>query len=181
MSKKKTETDNTEPVRETPQPEPKEKHTPSHKHTEDKTAELEKKLAEQKDAFLRLAAEYDNYRKRSLREKEETYCNAKANILKELLPVIDNLERAQLKDGEQGAADYAKGVEMILAQFAQVLEKLGIECFGCEGDPFDPHCHEAVLHVEDSKLGENVVASVFSKGYKIGDKVIRSASVSVAN
>lgn len=181
MSKKKTEPDNTEPVRETPQPESKAKQAPAHKHAEDKAAELEKQLAEQKDAFLRLAAEYDNYRKRSLREKEEAYCNAKAVVLKELLPVIDNLERAELKGGAQGAGDYAKGVEMILAQFAQVLQKLGIECFGCEGDAFDPHCHEAVLHVEDSKLGENVVASVFSKGYKIGEKVIRSASVSVAN
>lgn len=181
MPKKKTEPENSEPVRETPQPEAKTKPAASHKHAEEKAAELEKKLAEQKDAFLRLAAEYDNYRKRSLREKEETYCNAKTAVLKELLPVIDNLERAELKGGEQGAGDYVKGVEMILAQFAQVLQKLGIECFGCEGDSFDPHCHEAVLHVEDSKLGENVVASVFSKGYKIGDKVIRSACVSVAN
>lgn len=180
MPKKKTDPESSEPVRETPQPEPKAKPATAHKHAEDKAAELEKLLAEQKDAFLRLAAEYDNYRKRSIREKEEAYTNAKAAVLKELLPVIDNLQRAEFK-GEQGALDYQKGVDMILSQFAQVLQKLGIECFGEPGDRFDPRCCEAVLHVEDKELGENTVAAVFSKGYKMGEKIIRSACVSVAN
>jgi len=180
MPKKKNDPEGNEPVRETPQTEPAAKQAPTHKHADEKAAELEKKLAEQKDAFLRLAAEYDNYRKRSVREKEEAYANAKAGVLKELLPVIDNLQRAELK-GEQGVLDYQKGVEMILAQFAEVLKKLGIECFGEPGDKFDPHCCEAVLHVEDKALGENTVAAVFSKGYKMGERVIRSACVSVAN
>lgn len=142
--------------------------------------ELEKQLAEKCEQFLRLAAEYDNYRKRSQREKDEIYAMSKTTVVKELLPVIDNFERAG-NDQTESLADYKKGIEMIHSQFMEIIKKIGIETFGEAGDAFDPNIHTAVMHVEDEKLGENVIAQIFNKGYKLGEKIIRSAAVSVAN
>lgn len=142
--------------------------------------ELEKQLAEKCEQFLRLAAEYNNYRKRSQREKDELYANSKATLVKELLPVIDNFERAG-KDTTESFADYKKGIGLIYSQFTEIIKKLGIEAFGEAGEEFDPNKHSAVMHIEDEKLGENVIAMVINKGYKLGEKVIRSATVTVAN
>jgi len=142
--------------------------------------ELENQLAERNNQLLRLAAEYDNFRKRSQREKEDLYCMSKSSVVKELLPVIDNFERAQ---GANAASieEYKKGIGMIYAQFNAFITKLGIESFGEPGEDFDPNIHSAVMHIEDENLEENVIAQVISKGYKLGDKIIRSATVTVAN
>jgi molecular chaperone GrpE len=136
-------------------------------------------VKEQEDKYLRLLAEYDNYRKRSQKEKENAWTTAKAETAKEFLPVYDNLERAM----KQATADeaYAKGVEMTMTQLKAVLEKLGLEEIQALGQPFDPQVHNAVMHVEDEALGENTVAEVFQTGWKLGDKVIRFAMVKVAN
>lgn len=144
------------------------------------TAELEKELAAAKEAHIRTLAEYDNFRKRSAREKEGTWLEAKASCLGELLPILDNFDRA-LGVTDSDFESYKKGVEMIYQGFAETLKKLGVEAFGEEGDTFDPNFHSAVMHVDDEALGENVLAQVFSKGYKIGDKVLRPAMVKVAN
>lgn len=141
---------------------------------------LKKELAEKTDQMLRLAAEYDNFRKRSQREKESIYSDVKANVLGDILPVIDNFERA-LDASAEDAESFKKGVEMIFAQLGEVMKKHGVESFGDTGDEFDPNIHSAVMHTEDENLGENVIAQVFSKGYKVGDKVIRPATVQVAN
>ena len=146
----------------------------------DKTAELEKDLAAAKEAHIRTLAEYDNYRKRTAKEKEATWIDAKAVCLSELLPVLDNFDRA-LGVTDSDFESYKKGVEMIYQGFCETLKKLGVEAFGEEGDEFDPNFHSAVMHVEDDSLGENVIAQVFSKGYKIGEKVLRPAMVKVAN
>ncbi len=142
--------------------------------------ELEKELAAAKEAHIRTLAEYDNYRKRSAREKEGTWLEAKASCLGELLPILDNFDRA-LGVTDSDFDSYKKGVEMIYQGFTETLGKLGVEAFGEEGDEFDPNFHSAVMHVDDEALGENVLAQVFSKGYKIGDKVLRPAMVKVAN
>lgn len=146
----------------------------------DKTAELEKELAAAKEAHIRTLAEYDNYRKRTAKEKENTWVDAKAVCLAELLPMLDNFDRA-LGVTDSDFESYKKGVEMIYQGFCDTLKKLGVEAFGEEGDEFDPNFHSAVMHVEDESLGENVLAQVFSKGYKLGDKVLRPAMVKVAN
>ena len=147
---------------------------------EDKSAALEKELAAAKEAHIRTLAEYDNYRKRSTREKEATYGDAKAAALKELLPVLDNFERA-LSAPDADAESLKKGMDMIFQGFLTTLKKLGVEPFGEVGDPFDPNIHNAVMHLEDDTLGENVIAAVFSKGYKLGDRILRPAMVQVAN
>ena len=141
--------------------------------------EMKKKLSEQEDKFLRLAAEYDNYRKRSQKEKESLYADAKSDTVLAFLPVYDNLERALKQDTADEA--YKKGVEMTMNQLKSVLEKLGITEIDAQGKPFDPTLHNAVMHVEDDSLGENTVAEVFQAGFKLGDKVIRFAMVKVAN
>ena len=145
-----------------------------------KTAELEKELAASKEAHIRTLAEYDNYRKRTAKEKENTWVDAKAVCLAELLPMLDNFDRA-LGVTDSDFESYKKGVEMIYQGFCETLKKLGVEAFGEEGDEFDPNFHSAVMHVEDEALGENVLAQVFSKGYRLGDKVLRPAMVKVAN
>ncbi len=145
-----------------------------------KIAELEKELAASKEAHIRTLAEYDNFRKRSAKERESFYLDAKALCLTELLPVLDNFERALLVQ-ESDVESYKKGMEMINASFVETLKKLGVEAFGETGEEFDPNFHNAVLHIESEDLGENVIAQVFSKGYKIGDKVLRPAMVQVAN
>ncbi len=141
---------------------------------------LQAELAAAGDKFLRLAAEYDNYRKRTAKEKEDLNALCKSSVIGDLLPVIDNLERA-LADETDNLEEYRKGVRMIGDQFRAVMEKLHVESFGEAGDPFDPNLHNAVMHIEDENLGENVIASVFSKGYRMGERIIRPAMVQVAN
>lgn len=145
-----------------------------------KLKETEDELAKQKDIFLRTVAEYDNYRKRTAREKEATYTDATADAVQEFLSVEDNLERA-LEQKECSVDDLRKGVEMVQKQMQAALTKLGVAEMGKEGEPFDPSLHSAVAHIDDESLGENTIAKVFQKGYKIGDKVIRHAMVQAAN
>ena len=147
---------------------------------EDPCAALEKELAAAKEAHIRTLAEYDNYRKRTTREKEALYGDAKAAALGELLPVLDNFERA-LGTQDADAESLKKGMEMIFAGFQETLKKLGVEAFGEPGDKFDPNIHNAVMHIEDDAFGENEIAAVFSKGYKLGERILRPAMVQVAN
>ena len=141
-------------------------------------AELEKKAAEVEDKYLRLAAEYDNFRKRSQKEREGIYTEAYAEALAALFPVVDNLERAaQYADGE----NVARGVEMTLKSVKDTFEKLGVTEIDPVGKEFDPNFHNAVMHIEDPELGESVVVEVLQKGYLRGDRVLRYAMVKVAN
>ena len=142
-------------------------------------AETEALLAAEKDKYLRLAAEYDNYRRRSQKEKENTYSDGKADTVLKLLPVYDNLARA-LK-AECSDPNFYKGVEMTMTQLLGIFEKLGVTPIEAEGQPFDPAEHNAVVHVEDEAMGENIVVEEFQKGFKLNDKVIRFAMVKVAN
>ena len=136
-------------------------------------------LAQEHDSYLRLAAEYDNYRKRSQKEKDNLYTEIRSETVEKFLPVYDNLERALAQETQDAA--FKKGVEMTMNQLVSVMEKLGVESFGAAGDHFDPQLHNAVMHIEDESLGENVIAEVFQKGFKVGDKVVRFAMVKVAN
>ena len=140
---------------------------------------LKTQAAQQEDKYLRLAAEYDNYRRRTAKEKESIWNDAKADAAVAFLPVYDNLERALKQDTADEA--YKKGVEMTMTQLKSVLEKLGITEIDALGKPFDPTLHNAVMHVEDGNLGENTVAEVFQAGFMLGEKVIRFAMVKVAN
>ncbi len=146
-------------------------------------AEIEKlsnDLAAMKDSHLRTLAEYDNFRKRSQREKEATYGDAKANTLKMLLPVLDNFDRAA--DNKTDDIEvYRKGIEMTLTQLGEILKSLEVEAFGEVGDEFDPNIHSAVMTVENPDLPENSVAAVFEKGYRMGDRILRFATVQVTN
>ena len=164
--------------REKQAPEPSEDSEPETKKApEEKTpAEL---LKEANDRYLRLLAEYDNYRIRSSRQREALYGDTKAEILKSFLPVYDNLERALKQSTEDEA--YYRGVEMIMTQFNEVISKLGVTEIECVGKTFDPKYHNAVMHVEDETKGENEVVEVFQKGFQLGDRVIRFAMVKVAN
>ena len=126
-----------------------------------------------------MAAEYDNYRKRSLKEKDASYTHGKADAVEKILPVYDNLERAMNQPTEDAA--YKKGVEMTMQGLQKILTDLGVEVFGEVGEPFDPNLHNAVMHTESEELGENVIAQVFQKGFRTGEKVIRFAMVQVAN
>ena len=139
----------------------------------------EAKYNDLNDRYLRMAAEYDNYRKRSQKEKENAWTTARADTIKELLPVYDNLERALKQETADEA--YAKGVQMTMTQLKTVLEKLGVEEIPAQGESFDPNVHNAVMHMEDEALGENTVVEVFQAGFKMGEKVIRHAMVKVAN
>ena len=147
---------------------------------QNKADALEAELQKQKDILLRTMAEYDNYRKRTEREKAAIYNDAKSDTVEKILPIADNLERA-LEQKECSVEDLRKGVEMIWKQFVDAMEKLGIESMGEVGEPFNPDKHNAVSHIDSEELDENTVAVVFQKGYKIGDKVIRHAMVQVAN
>ena len=140
---------------------------------------FEEKYNAEHDAHLRLAAEYDNFRKRTIKEKEASYGNGKADAVAKMLPVYDNLERALNQETTDAA--YKKGVEMTMAELVKIFTSLGVEVFGNVGDQFDPNLHNAVMHVENEELGENTIAMVFQKGFKIGDKVVRFAMVQVAN
>ena len=139
-----------------------------------------KQLETTKDQFARLAAEYDNYRKRTAKEKETLYQDAKADTIKEFLAVYDNLERAAAAPGGEDDP-HKKGLEMIFTQYKELLKKLGVSEIEAQGRPFDPERHEAVMHVDDENFGENEVAQVFQAGFVLGDKVIRHAVVQVAN
>ena len=137
------------------------------------------KYEHEHDAHLRLAAEYDNFRKRSQKEKDASYTNGKADTIAKLLPVYDNLERAMNQPTEDTA--YKKGVEMTMQGLIKIFTDLGVEVYGETGDAFDPNLHNAVMHIESEELGENTLAQVFQKGFKTGEKVIRFAMVQVAN
>lgn len=163
----------TEATTEKPEKKSKKKHS-------QREMELEQQLEEKNDRLLRLAAEYDNFRKRSQKEKEELYSSSKVLVLKELLPVLDNFERAA-ENKNSTLKDYQKGIEMTFEQFVQAFKKLGVESYGAEGEDFDPNYHDAVMHIEDESKGENKIAAVFSKGYKMGETVIRPATVQVVN
>ena len=140
---------------------------------------LKDQVAGQEDKYLRLAAEYDNYRKRTAKEKESLWTDVKADTAGAFLPVYDNLERALKQDTADEA--FKKGVEMTMNQLKEVLTKLGITEIPAQGQPFDPKYHNAVMHVEDESLGQNVVAEVFQTGFQCGEKVIRFAMVKEAN
>ncbi len=149
----------------------------------DREAELketaEKLIQAEKEKYLRLCAEYDNFRKRSQRERDTLYTDIKADTLLKFLPVYDNLERALATPTEDEA--YRRGVEMIMTQFCATMQKLGITEIEALGQKFDPNVHNAVMHVEDEAFGENEVVEVFQKGFMLNDKVIRFAMVKVAN
>ncbi len=141
--------------------------------------EWEEKYNAEHDAYLRLAADYDNFRKRNAKEKEQLYTSGKADAVEKLLPVYDNLERALNQETEDAA--YKKGVEMTMTQLVSILNGLGVEIFGNAGDSFDPNLHNAVMHTEEEGTEENTITQVFQKGFKIGDKIVRFAMVQVAN
>jgi len=157
-------------------PEKKEKKSKNKAEIEKLKSELESK----NDLLLRTAAEFDNYKKRTERERAGVAEYAKANVIKELLPILDNIDRAALLE-DKTSPDYIKGIELIIKQFEALGGKLGITEVAQVGDSFDPNCQEAVMHIEDDTLGENVIAEVLQKGFKIGDTVIRPAMVKVAN
>lgn len=166
--------------------EPLEEESPEEPGTEDAPEEddglavLQKALEEEQNRYLRLMAEYDNFRKRSAREKDSIYSDAKADAFTGLLPVLDNFDRA-FENADASPEDFMKGMEMTRDQLLTVFENAGVEAFGEAGEPFDPNLHNAVSHVEDPDLGDNVLSQVFQKGYKLGDKVLRHAMVVVAN
>ena len=139
----------------------------------------EEKYNAEHDSYLRLAADYDNFRKRSQKEKEQSYGNGKADAVEKLLPVYDNLERALNQETEDSA--YKKGVEMTMLQLVSILNSLGVEIFGQVGETFDPNIHNAVMHTEEEDTPENTITQVFQKGFKVGEKIVRFAMVQVAN
>jgi molecular chaperone GrpE len=139
----------------------------------------EEKYNAEHDSFLRLAAEFDNFRKRTIKEKEASYGNGKADAVAKLLPVYDNLERALNQPTEDAA--YKKGVELTMNELVKIFTALGVEIFGNAGDAFDPNLHNAVMHIDDESMEENTISQVFQKGFKIGEKVVRFAMVQVAN
>ena len=141
---------------------------------------LTAELNETKDKLLRVMAEYDNFRKRSQKEKEMAYGDTKASTIAEFLPVYDNFERAMSADATD-LDSFKKGIEMIFNQYGETFKKLGVESFGEKGETFDPNIHNAVMHGEDENLPENSISDVFSTGYKMGDRVIRPAIVKVVN
>ena len=139
----------------------------------------EEKYNAERDAHLRIAAEYDNFRKRTVKEKEASYGNGKADAVAKILPIYDNLERALNQPTEDAA--YKKGVEMTMNELVKIFTSLGVEIFGNVGDAFDPNLHNAVMHIDSDELEENTISQVFQKGFKIGEKIVRFAMVQVAN
>lgn len=175
-------------VQETPAAEPQggETTTPPRKKKPSQTAALtaevaalKAQLAESNDKYLRMLAEYDNFRRRSTKERQGVWNDAVAQTLKDLLPIADNLDRAAHASGDAEAI--RQGLDMTMKAMADMFTRLGVEVYGKVGEPFDPTYHNAVMHVDDETLGENVIADVFQVGYRIGDKVIRYAMVKVAN
>ena len=170
------------PPAEQPQPEEKKAKKKSHEKKNEHAEEIKKlkdELTAKNDLLLRTAAEFDNFKKRTEREKISISEYAQAALIKKILPIIDNIERSKLH--ESGSAEYIKGMELIIKQFCDLQNNLGITEIGQEGETFNPQFHEAVIHIEDPEKGENCVAAVLQKGYKIGDTVIRPAMVQVAN
>ena len=139
----------------------------------------EEKYNAERDAHLRVAAEFDNFRKRTIKEKEASYGLGRADAVAKILPIYDNLERALNQPTEDAA--YKKGVELTMNELLKIFGTLGVEVFGNVGDVFDPNMHNAVMHSEDESLGENTISMVFQKGFKMGDKIVRFAMVQVAN
>ena len=139
----------------------------------------EEKYNAERDAHLRVAAEFDNFRKRTIKEKEASYGNGKADAIAKMLPIYDNLERALNQPTEDAA--YKKCVEMTMNELVKISSSLGVEIFGNVGDEFDPNIHNAIMHTEDESVAENTITMVFQKGIKMGDKIVRFAMVQVAN
>lgn len=197
MSSKKEKTEKQEEIKaevqeETPetaaeQPEPGHKDEAKKEKKQKKESKREAELKEtaekliqaEKDKYLRLCAEYDNFRKRSQKERDTLYADIKADTLIKFLPIYDNLERALATPTEDEA--YRRGVEMIMTQFCTTMDKLGITEIDALGQKFDPNMHNAVMHIQDDAYGENEVVEVFQKGFKLNDRVIRFAMVKVAN
>ena len=164
------------------QPEAEKAETPEAAQEPEKAPEanpFEEKYNAEHDSYLRLAADYDNYRKRTAKEKEQSYSNGKADTILKLLPIYDNLERAMRQDTEDAA--YKKGVEMTMTELVKIFTGLGVEIFGEAGEHFDPSLHNAVMHTEDDRVGESTITQVFQKGFKLGEKIVRFAMVQVAN
>ena len=176
-SKEEVKTEET--VVEEPKKEEKKEKKFGKRKDDERLAALESEKAALNDKYLRLAAEYDNYRRRSQKERDALYGEVKADTVQKFLPVYDNLERA-LRQGTEDEA-YRKGVELIMAQLNATLEKLGVTVIESLGQTFDPALHNAVMHVDDEEKGENEIVEVFQQGFKLGDKVIRFAMVKVAN
>ena len=166
---------------ETPAEEPKKEEKPSKepKAKAEKEPDFKSQLAAEKDKYLRLLAEYDNFRRRSQKEKENIYTDVRGETLKKFLPVYDSLYRALMQTAEEDPA--RKGLEMIMTQYENALTQLGVSLIEAVGQPFDANFHNAVMHVEDESVGENIVVEEFEKGFKIGDKVLRYSVVKVAN
>ena len=164
------------------QPEAEKVETPEDAQEPEKAPEanpFEEKYNAEHDSYLRRAADYDNYRKRTAKEKEQSYSNGKADTLLKLLPIYDNLERAMRQDTEDAA--YKKGVEMTMTELVKIFTGLGVEIFGEAGEHFDPSLHNAVMHTEDDRVGESTITQVFQKGFKLGEKIVGFAMVQVAN
>lgn len=172
--------ENQEPEKKAKKKEKKEKGITFTREQVEKMELAAKQLESVKDQFTRLTAEYDNYRKRTTKEKERLYQDAKADTIREFLAVYDNLERAAASEGGEDSP-HKKGLEMIFAQYKEILKKLGVTQIEALGQPFDPEKHNAVMHIDDESLGENVVSQVFQEGFELGGKVIRHAIVQVAN
>ena len=164
---------------EKPAKEPKAKAEKEPKANAEKEPDLKTQLAAEKDKYLRLLAEYDNFRRRSQKEKENIYTDVRGETLKKFLPVYDSLWRALTQTAEDDPA--RKGLEMIMTQYENALTQLGVSLIEAVGQPFDANFHNAVMHVEDESVGENIVVEEFEKGFKIGDKVLRYSVVKVAN
>ena len=164
------------------QPEAEKAETPEAAQEPEKAPEanpFEEKYNAEHDSYLRLAADYDNYRKRTAKEKEQSYSNGKADTILKLLPIYDNLERAMRQDTEDAA--YKTGVEMTMTELVKIFTGLGVEIFGEAGEHFDPSLHNAVMHTEDDRVGESTITQVFQKGFKLGETIVRFAMVQVAN
>ena len=174
MAKKEKEMKET-PVEETPEPVVENAEAPEVPEVNP----WEEKYKAEHDSHLRLAAEFDNFRKRTVKEKDASYGNGKADAIAKILPIYDNLERAVNQPCTDEA--YKKGVEMTMNELLKIFGTLGVEVFGQVGEEFNPEFHNAVMHTEDESLGENVISQVFLKGFKLGDKVVRFAMVQVAN
>ena len=168
-----------EPAKSEKEKKKEEKKAKKEKKEEPKEPDYKAELNGANDRYLRLLAEYDNYRKRSQKEKDNLYGDIRADVVSKFLPVYDNLSRALAQSTEDEA--YRKGVEMIMNQFNSTMEKLGVTEIESLGQKFDPALHNAVMHVDDEEKGENEIVEVFQQGFKIGDKVVRFAMVKVAN
>ncbi len=182
MEENKNLDESTEEVKEeapaeTAEPE-KKKPKKKEKELTERIEALEREIAERDDKYLRLAAEYDNFRRRSAQERTAVYGEALADAVKNLLPILDDIERAS---AYSGAAEVAEGLALVAKTAAAALEKLGVTAFGEAGETFNADLHNAVMHTEDESLGESVITDVFQRGYKKGDKIIRYAMVKVAN